>query len=554
MDTLTILLQLAGATMLLLYSVRMVGTGVERASGPSLRRFIANPDRNRLVDAAAGLSVAVLLQSSTATSVLATGFAANGLVTQTGGLALLLGADVGTALVVQILSFDLKWLIPLLLAFGGWLFLKFESRRVRQCGRIGLGIAFILIALHMIGEATAPLKDGSIMPVLASYLSKDVITAFLVGAAITFLIHSSVASVLMIAAFTAQGVLPIQAGIPLLLGANVGSGLIGVWLTRGMPQEARRLPLGNLVFRAVGALAALALFRLVDVSVVNLGAGPARQLVNLHLLFNLALFMVCVFLTGPMARLTASLLPKPLTAEEGMDRLRPSSALDRNVIGTPGLALASVTRELLRMCELLDVMIRPMMDFFEKASDRELAEIRKLGKQVNAVHTGIKLYVAEVNRGKLSSQEAERGMELTGFAINLDRASDMVVRNLLDLVEEKHEKNIRFSREGWRELTDLHARVMANIQLSMNVLVSEDLDSARQLRSEKDRMRTLEKRSHERHLVRLRKGSMESIESSDIHLETVRALKEINTLFASVAVPILSRSGQLLDSRLVDMG
>ncbi len=462
----------------------------------------------------------------------------------------MLGADVGTALVVQFLSFDFVWLIPLLLAAGGWLFLKFEARGAKQLGRILLGVALILVSLRMIGEATVPLKQNPFMPLLAGYLADDLVTAFVAGAIVTFLFHSSVASVLMVAAFTAQGVLAIEASVAIILGANAGGGLLAVWLTRASGREARLLPIGNCLFRVLGALIALALFWSVDIPLHEVGATPARQTINVHLLFNLALLIVCLPFVGLVARLVETLVPVPDDPIADEVRLRPTSALDRSVIGSPELALASATRELLRMSEIVEVMIRPVMEFYETGNKEEVEQIRKLDDEVNEVHTNIKLYVAEVNRGELSADEAERGMELTTFTINLERASNIVSKNLLGLVIKKHKKKLQFSDEGWAELTNLHDRVMANMQLALNVLVSGDVDSARQLIAEKDRMRTLERESHDQHLVRLRAGTEASIESSDIHLETVRALKEFNSLIASVAVPILSKSGLLRDTRL----
>jgi phosphate:Na+ symporter len=548
-----ILVQLAGAVMLLLYSVRMVRTGVERASGPALRRTLANPARGRLASAAVGGGVAILLQSATATSVLAAGFAAGGLITIGGGLALLLGADLGTAVVVQFLSLNLAFLIPLLLLSGGWLFLRCEARTLKQIGRILMGIAFILLALKMIGEATAPLKQSEFMPFIAGYLSTDYVTAFLAGVAVTFMIHSSVAAVLMIAAFSAQGILPFEAGLPLILGANVGGGLIAVWLTRGMGRAARRLPLGNLIFRTIGALLILIVLWFTDLPFLAIGADASRQVVNFHLAFNLVLLLVCLPFIAPMEKLVHLLLPDIASPEQDAERLRPASALDRAVMNAPGLALASATRELLRMSELVEVMIRPVMEFFETGDREQIERIRRLDSQVNEAHTAIKLYIAQVNRGEMTAADSERGMELTSFAINLERAGDIVAKNLLNLVLAKHKKGLRFSEDGWKELTNLHDRVMANMQLALNVLVSEDIDSARQLIVEKDRMRKLERESHERHLARLKGGSEISIESSDVHLEIVRSLREINSLFATIAVSILSRNGMLRETRLVEL-
>ena len=546
-----ILLQLAGAIMLLLWAVRMVRTGVERAHGAVLREALRSATKGRVKAATAGTVLAILLQSATAVAVLAAGFAATGVLTVSGGLAVMLGADVGSALVVQALSFDLSWLVPLLLFFGATMFLKFEARIVKQTGRTLLGIAFILISLRMVGEATAPMRHSALLPMAVDYLRSDPVTAFGVAALFTWLIHSSVASVLLFMSMAAQGVLPAEVALPMILGVNLGAGLVAVGLTRGQAIEARRIPVGNLIFRAVAAVAILVALQMVELPMGWFGASAARQVVNLHLAFNLALLVLCLPFTGLMERLVALILPDAPAGAESFDLMsRRVSALDRTVIKMPSVALASATREVLRMAEVVEIMLRPVMDLFDSGDRVRVEQVRKLDEEVNRAHTDIKLYIAEVNRGTMTQQEARRGIELTDLAINLEHAGDIIAKNLLVLAQEKNEKRLSFSKEGWSELTVLHDRVLANMQIAMNVLVSGDLDAARQLVVEKERMRKLERESHERHLLRLQSGSPQSIETSDIHLEAVRALKEFNSLLVSVAYPILTQSGDLLESRL----
>ncbi|MEO5756949.1 MAG: Na/Pi cotransporter family protein [Mesorhizobium sp.] len=548
-----ILLHLAGAVMLLLWAVRMVRTGVERACGPVLRNAVRQAKGGRFASAGAGMALAVLLQSSTAVAILAAGFAATGIVSVSTGLAILLGADVGSALVVQVLSFDLGWLVPALILVGGTMFLKFEARGVKQGGRILMGMAFVLLSLHMIGEATAPMRQSALLPVVISYLRADFFTAFVAAALFTWLIHSSVAAILLFVTLAAQGLLPVEVGLSFILGANFGGALIAVWLTRGQAIDARRIPLGNLVFRGTAALATLFALQAVVFPAYLFGATEGRQLVNLHLAFNLALIVCCLPFTGVVERLVNLLIadkPASKSAETTDLMSRRASALDRTVMRTPGLALASATRELLRMGEVVEIMLRPVMEFFDGGTADQIRQAQKLDEEVNRAHTDIKLYIAEVNRGTMTTAEAQRGIELTDFAISLERAGDIVAKNLLVLTQELQDKKLRFSREGWGELTGLHNRVMANMQLALNVLVSSDLDSARQLVVEKERMRKLERASHDRHLKRLQSGASQSIDTSDIHLEAVRALKEINSLLASVAYPLLTQSGALLESRL----
>lgn len=545
-----ILIKMLGAVMLLLYAVRMVRTGFERASGPALRRTISKAASGRVTGAISGVVVAILLQSATAVAVLAAGFATSGILTTAAGLAVLLGADLGSSLVVQFLVFDLSWLVPLLLAVGAWLFLKVENRTVKQAGRILIGIALVLISLQMIGESTVPLKEAQFMPQIASYLAADAPTALAVGALLAFLIHSSVAAVLMIAAFVQKAGLPLEAAVPLVLGANVGAGAVALWLTRGMEHKARLLPLGNFIFRTSGALVALLLMTSVQLPFEKLGNVPAQQLVSVHIIFNLALVLVCLPLVGPMARLVEAIMPDRSAAGEG-EQMPPKSALDQRVVHVPRLALASATRELLRMGEEVEIMARPVMMMLESGSFEDIQRLQQMDASVNTIHSEVKLYIAELNRGELTSEEAERSLELASFAINLERAGDLVSKNLLERARELRENKISFSREGQRELESMHDRVLANMQLALNVLVSSDVASARELIAEKDRMRLLEKECHDRHLDRLKSRTPESIESSNAHMEVVRSLKEINSLFATVAVPILAREGQLRESRLV---
>jgi len=544
---LTFLIHLAGAVMLLLWAVRMVRTGVERAFGHQLKAALRGARGGRLTMAAAGTVLAIGLQSSTAVGILAAGFATSGILTVSAGIAALLGADLGSALVVKILSFDLSGLIPVLLLVGGTLFLKIEARVWRQVGRIVLGIAFILLSLTMVGEATAPLRDSAILPGIMGYLEQDALTAFGIAAILAWVVHSSVATVLLLVSLAGAGVLPQAVALPMVLGANVGGGIIAVWLSRGMKPEARRIPLGNLIFRGSFALIALAVSEALVLPIDRLGATEASQLVNLHVVFNLALLVISLPLIGPVAALTERILPTP--AEEA-DTPRARSVLDRRALDTPTVALASAKREVLRMGEILAQMYHPVMDLMDGGNREAIRALQARDDEINAIHTDIKLYIAEVNRRVLSEEEAKAGVELADVAINLEHIGDLISKTLLPLAEERAARKLKFSPEGWAEMSSLHARVEANMQLAMNVLVSSDVESARQLVREKEAIRHFERQSQERHLARLSAGNAESIETSDIHLTTVRALKEINSMLVMIGYPILTESGHLLDSRL----
>lgn len=548
-----LLLHLAGATTLLIWAVRMVRTGVERGHGNALRRLLRRARGNLMQEVGAGTLIALLLQSSTAVAMLAAGFATSGILATGTGLAMMLGADLGSALVVQILSFDLDWLIPVLMVLGGGLFLQGARPEVRQTGRVLMGIALILLSLRLIGEATEPLRDSEMLPAVFAYLKSDYITAFLIGAVFTWLLHSSVAAILLFMTLALQAGIPVELGVSLMLGANVGGGLIAVGLTQASAVEARRITLGNLIFRAVAAVTALLAVHNFDLPIHLAGADVARQIVNLHLGFNLALVLFCAPLTGLMTGLVERILPDAPADDTDM-RAERVSALDRSVMNSPVRALACTTRELLRVGDMLELMLKPVMELYESGDPERIRQVQKMDKDVNRAHSEIKLYLAEMTGKEMRRKDAERSMELANFAISLEHVGDIISRGLMPLAQERADRKLQFSPEGWNELTDLHDRVTANMKLAMNVLVSGDYDSARRLVEEKERMRELERQSHQRHLARLQTRSEQSLETSGIHLETIRALKEINSLVTTVAYPILAEAGELLDSRLAERG
>jgi phosphate:Na+ symporter len=552
MTIIVFVINLAGATMLLLFAVRMVQTGIERSMGPSFRRVVTERKDSRVQTALAGIVLAIVLQSATAVALLASGFASSGILTFAGGLSLVLGADFGSALVIQILSFKLDWLIPLLLAVGGWLFLKLERRRAKQFGRILLGIAFILLALRLIGTAMEPIRDSGFLPLIANFLKTDYLTAFLVGAAVTFVMHSSVAAILMVVTFTALGVLPFVAGVSLVLGSNLGSACLAVWLTRGMPVASRRIPLGNLVLRGLGALLALLLVNLTPVLSVFDTFDAGQALVAVHLTFNAALVLLALPIVGLLDALTIMLLPDREGTETPQDPLAPVSVLAWNMLDDPKQALGSVTREVLRMSQIIEVMTRPIMELYESGDLRKISEVRALNEGVKTASTDIRRYVASLTHEQMSKPENRRARELTEYAINLETAGDIVARRLLLLAKEKSRDKLEFSREGWNELVAIHERVIANMNLAFNALVYEDIEYARLLVAEKTEMAAQERKSRKKHLKRLRDGVESSFESSDVHLETLRGLKALNSQIAAVAYPILYKNGQLLETRLVE--
>lgn len=549
MTILAFLIQLAGATMLLLYAVRMVRTGIERAFGSSFRRVVTTTG-NPLNSALTGLVLAIILQSSAAVALLVSGFAGTGALGFSTGLSIVLGADLGSALLIQVLSFELDWLVPLLLAVGGGFFIKSDSRKLKQAGRIILGIAFILISLRFLRETMDPIRDSAFLPSLAGYLEKDFITAFIIGAVLAFIMHSSVAVILMCVTLVAIDAIPLIAGISLVLGANLGSALIPIWLTRGMPPMARHIPVGNVILRGTGAIIAVVLINRSPIMSYLAGMDDAQSLIIVHVVFNTILLLAlpfCRFLMTPIQKM----MPESTSEPEAVPHIN-RSVLDDATLATPQLALANLRREVLRMAQVVESMAMPVMDIYDDYDKARANGIAIQDDVVNLALDDIRRFVAALPTKEMQKPDQKQARELTEYAIALETAGDTVVKRLLPLARTKCDQSIRFSKAGRDELVAMHERVIANMGLAFNVLISDDLESARLLLEEKAEMARIERSSRKKHLKRLGKGEEISFDSSDIHLETLRALREFNSLIATVAYPILYRGGQLLETRLIE--
>ena len=546
-----VLLHLAGAVALLLWATRMVRTGVERAYGDVLRQKLRATMRNPVMAVLTGAALSIALQSSTAVTLLVGSFAGSGIVSGISGQLAVRGAEIGSALVVKLLSFDLSLLVPICLAAGTVMFMATERRAWRQFGRILVGIGLLILSLEMIGEASEPLRESQLLPVIVDYFSTDPVTAYLLAALVTWLFHSSIAAVLLLVTLAGRGFIPPELGIVLVLGVNLGSSVIAPLLTRHAEPGVRVVPIGNLLMRGAGSLILMIAFHWLKPPVAYLGATVPDQIINAHILFNCLILVAGIPLAGLVYRASEKIvaLGTPAKPAESLANAE-LSALNESALDTPSQALANATREVVRVCETVEIMLKRIIELYEKADAEKIAALAALDDRVDRKHAAIKLYLAKVSARQLTEAEALRHQELIGACVKLEQVGDIIVRNMLAHVQKKLDRGLEFTEEGWRELASFHSSVLTNARLAFNVLVSRDPETARQLVEEKDRLRALEKEASQSHFQRLREGTAKSVETSSIHLDTIRDLKQINSLLASIAYPVLEEQGLLRGSRL----
>jgi phosphate:Na+ symporter len=546
-----VLLHLAGAVALLLWATRMVRTGVERAYGERMRQSLRGVLHNPVLAVLWGLLLSIALQSSTAVSLLVGSFVGSGFVSGIAGLMAVRGAEVGSALVVKILSFDLTLLVPLCLVAGTGIFMATERSNWRQAGRILVGIGLLILSLEMTGHATEPLRNSQLLPIIVGYLDTDPVTAFLLAALMTWLFHSSIAAVLLLVTFASRGLIQPELGIVMIFGVNLGSSFIAPVLTRNAAPQARIVPMGNLLMRGAGSVVILILYLTFRPSIGFLGTEPADQVINGHILFNVIILVAGVPLSGLVLKITKAVvaLNTPPQQSPSLDH-EELSALDETVLDTPSMALANATRETVAVCETIEIMLRRIIELYENPEQDRIDELSALDDKVDRKHAAIKLYLAKLTTGSLTTYEVARARELLGACVKLEQVGDIIVRNMLALVQKKMDRNLKFTDEGWLELSNFHAKVLTNARMAFNVLVSRDRETAHQLVLEKDHLRDLEKQSSDRHFTRLRDGTTRSLETSSIHLDTIRDLKQVNSLLAAIAYPVLEEQGLLNTTRL----
>jgi phosphate:Na+ symporter len=539
------LLNLLAAISLLVWGTQIVRTGILRVFGENLRHVLAVSMSNRFKAVLAGLGVTSLVQSSTATCLIVSSFLGRQLVPLAAALAVMLGADMGTSLMAMAFSFDLSWLSPFLIFVGVLLFVTREKTTAGRLGRVAIGLGLMLMSLQLIGETTRPLTESPTVRALLVALPQEVLLDIFVGALITVLAYSSLAIVLLTATLAASGILPPLVALGLVLGANLGSGLLAVITTARAPVAERRLPMGNLVFKAVGCVIVVPLLPQALAQLQVLLPSVHQQVVLFHFGFNVMLTVVFLGLTPLLARL----LERWMTAQKASDSMRPRH-LDPSALTTPSLAISCAAREALHQADVVETMLRGILPVLRE-NDIDLAErLRRMDDTVDELYTEIKLYLTQISREALSERESRRWTDIVSFTINMEQIGDIIERVLQDIEDKKIRKDRRFSDAGMSEIVHLHERLIANLRLGMSVFLDGHVRDASRLLEEKARFRDLEHEYAASHIARLQDNTAQSIETSSLHLDLISDLKRINSHICSIAYPILESAGALSPTRI----
>jgi phosphate:Na+ symporter len=539
------LIRIIGSVALLLWGLRMVQTGISRGFGTEMRSIMQANTGNRFRAFLAGLVVTMMVQSSTATALITSTFARQGLVTLTAAIAIILGADVGTTLVAQLLSLDLS-LLPYVLVLVGFVMHKTAgSQRYRQLGRVAIGLSLMLFALRFILLSAEPLRQSVVLQEILTSLAGEPLLAVLVMAVLAWITHSSLATVLLIASLMSSGAVPPLLGVYLVLGANLGGAIPPIIATLSSGIVARRVTIGNAALKTLGIIVVMPFASVVADGLIELGIAPESLAVNVHMAFNMMLALVFL----PIVGIVGAQLEKFVQEPESNEAETGPRHLDEGLIETPVLALAAASREVLNMATYVETMLRGVSTAIETTEKAPIKQLRSCEDVIDQFYEEIKFYVTGVTKQEMTNAETLRAAEILLFTTNLEHIGD-IAENLLTISEQRISENLVFSEVGLAEIEELHARVVANLNLATGVFMSGEVSVARMLLEEKTSVNKLQYRLTQKHLERLRDGAPETITTSAMHLDTLRDLRRINSHISAVAYPVLEQAGALRKTRL----
>ena len=529
-----VLFALLGGTALLLYGVRLVGEGLQRAAGTRLRHVLSTLTGDRFRALLVGAGVTAVLQSSSATTVMLVGFASAGLLTLRQTIGVILGADIGTTVTVQLLAFNLLGFAPLVV-FLGWLVFVAFGGTVKYIGQAILGFGFLFLGMKLIADGTVPLKQSALFGDLFAALVGQPLLLLLLAAVFSALVRSSAATIGIGLSLATSGLLNLDGAMPIIFGANIGTAATALVAAVGANAEARRVAAAHAIFKVVGVLIFLPLSVYFADLVRQTTGDPARQIANAHSLFNLLVALLFLPFTRFAADLFTRLIPDTGRHELGAMYLNP------NVLDTPAVALGQAVREVLRMGDAVLQSLREAITVFERDDDQLMREVIRRDDLIDRLEEDIKQYVVKLGEKALTEEQSQRESALLFTVVNLEEIGDVIEKELMELAEKKIRGHYRFSAQGWQEIIDIHTKVVENLELALSAVATQDHSIAEKVVRHKSNINLMERRLRQTHMQRLHEGLRETIDTSSIHLDVLAALKRANSLVAGIAYAVLGQ-------------
>lgn len=535
---LEILINFSGGLAIFLLGLNFLKEAIQHFAGERLRLVIQQFTSNRFFGMFWGAIFTMVLQSSTAMTVMLVGLTQSGLISLVQAMPVLLGADIGTTITVQLISFRLDKFSLLMVAIGFALFFFGKRYRNKFIGQLILGFGLIFYGIKILIDSSEPLQSSELFSVILKYFGENQFVCLLFSTMITALIHSSAATLGIVISLAISGNMTIEVAIPFIYGANIGTCFTALLAGIGSNADGKRVAVAHTLFKILGVLLFYPFTAYFAELVVKTDTDIARQIANAHTIFNFTIAFVLI----PFSTIFANLLKRFFLESEKEEGQFKPKYLDRSALATPALALGYASREIMRMCSIVESMLKDTLRVFLEHDMDMLEDIQKRDNKVDILEREIKFYLVNIDKSSFTKEQVKKEFDLISFISDLENIGDLINRTILEMARKMIKMGYHFSEEGKKELQEFHKDVMEGFRLSITAFDTNSEELARQAIRFKEVLSEKEREFKEAHIERLHKGLRESLNTSSIHLELLSHLRRANSIATRIAYAIVEQN------------
>ncbi|MCC0633432.1 MULTISPECIES: Na/Pi cotransporter family protein [unclassified Clostridioides] len=535
-----IIISLMGGLGLFLYGMNLMGEGLQKSAGTKLKKIIKLLTSNLFMGVLVGTGVTAVIQSSSATTVMVVGFVNAGIMTLKQAIGVIMGANIGTTVTAQLVSFDLTGMAPVALGIGIILYLFGNKPRIKNIAEILIGFGILFTGMDFMKMAVEPLKDYQGFTDLLVTFGNYPLLGLLLGFGITAIIQSSSASMGMLVALAAEGLIPLAAALPILYGQNIGTCVTSLLSSIGANKNARRAAMMHLIFNVLGTVIFLVLLNKPIVNLVTSWdpSNVARQIANTHTLFNIISVLILLPFTKIIIKLAIKLVPdKAGDADE--DEAKTIKYIDDRMIETPSIALANTIKEALRMGEKAKESLNASMEALVEHSTEKIDKTYRREKLINDLQKAILNYLLKLSKAPLDDHSREVVDTLFNTVNDIERIGDHA-KNIAELSQVAIDSNISFSKEGQSELDIMYNKVVSSYTYALESMRTDNVDLAYKVIKIEEQVDIMEKSCRANHMYRLN-NNLCSIENGVIYLDVISNLERISDHAVNIAQQVIAK-------------
>ncbi|KPI46879.1 Na/Pi cotransporter family protein [Clostridioides difficile] len=535
-----IIISLMGGLGLFLYGMNLMGEGLQKSAGTKLKKIIKLLTSNLFMGVLVGTGVTAVIQSSSATTVMVVGFVNAGIMTLKQAIGVIMGANIGTTVTAQLVSFDLTGMAPVALGIGIILYLFGNKPRIKNIAEILIGFGILFTGMDFMKMAVEPLRDYQGFTDLLVTFGRYPLLGLLLGFGITAIIQSSSASMGMLVALAAEGLVPLSAALPILYGQNIGTCVTSLLSSIGANKNARRAAMMHLIFNVLGTVIFLLLLNKPVVSLVTSWDpnNVAREIANTHTLFNIISVLILLPFTNLIIKLAIKLVPDK-EGDIDEDEAKTIKYIDDRMIETPSIALANTIKEALRMGEKAKESLNASMEALVEHSTEKIDKTYRRERLINDLQKAILNYLLKLSKAPLDDDSREVVDTLFNTVNDIERIGDHA-KNIAELSQVAIDSNISFSEEGQSELDVMYNKVVSAYTYALESMRTDNVDLACKVIKIEEQVDIMEKSCRANHMYRLN-NNLCSIENGVIYLDVISNLERISDHAVNIAQQVIAK-------------